>query len=239
MQAKNYQIYVMCHGANTPRYSSDATLHPMRLGASSLSDGALNLLAANGWKNDCTGCHISGLNKWWAELTGVYWLVNNCTDEFLGNAQYRRKWKDIALAPSTESVLYIPEELPLPFSVASQYRQGHIGMDGIEQALMAADRGQLPLTRQDMERSFEQNIFYGHIMARGANANYCAFMQLLIECMWPIWDHAETSIRKIEGYNTRYIAFLSERIMTALVLHRDKIWPGMEIQTAPIEFIGP
>jgi len=36
-----------------------------------------------------------------------------------------------------------------------------------------------------------------------------------------------------------YMAFLSERIMTALVLHRDKIWPGLQIQTAPIQFIGP
>jgi hypothetical protein len=27
--------------------------------------------------------------------------------------------------------------------------------------------------------------------------------------------------------------------MTALVLHRDKVWPGMHIETAPIQFFGP
>lgn len=239
MQAKSLQIYVMCHGPNEPRYSSLASLRPMKLNACNLPIEEQLRLSDNGWQLDNVGRQISELNKWWAELTGIYWMVNNATDEFIGNAQYRRKWQDNALAPSLPSVLYIPDALPLPFSVRSQYQQGHIGMDGLEQALKAADRRQLPLSRAELEQAFEQNIFYGHIMARGHHANYRLFMQTLIECMWPIWDHACERIMNIEGYNARYIAFLSERIMTALVLHRDKVWPGLEIQTAPIQFIGP
>ena len=239
MEAKDYHIYTMCHGAHEPRYSSNALLHKMKLNAHSLPEHECLQLASDGWVLDNKGINISSLNKWWAELTGIYWMVNNASDEFIGNAQYRRKWQDNALSPSLPSVLYIPDALPLPFSVRSQYQQGHVGMDGLEQALKAADRRQLPLTREELESAFEQNIFYGHIMARGSQVNYCFFMQTLLDCMWPIWEQVQEQVRTIEGYNARYMAFLSERIMTALVLHRDKIWPGLQIQTAPIQFIGP
>lgn len=236
MQAKDWHIYVMCHGENEPRYSSTASLHCMRLEAESLPMEEQLQLSCAGWTLDNGGHNISTYNKWWSELTGVYWLINNATDEYLGNAQYRRQWSDEALAPSDPSVLYIPHPEHFGFSVARQYREGHVGMDGLNQALLAADRGQMPISREDLELAFNQNIFYGHIMARGAHANYCQFMQTLLDCMWPIWDNAQESIKQIEGYNCRYISFLAERVMTALILHRDKVWPGLSIETAPINF---
>ena len=238
MRPEDYHIYVMCHGDKKPRYSSEATLQPMKLNANALPiEEQINLEKA-GWQLDNKGDHISELNKWWAELTGIYWMLNNASNEFIGNAQYRRRWQDNALSPSSPYVLYIPDALPLPFSVKIQYQQGHVKMDGLEQALRAADRGQMPITKEQLEQAFEQNIFYGHIMARGHHVNYSLFMQTLLDCMWPIWEHCCQRIMQIEGYNARYMAFLSERIMTALVLHRDKVWPGLDIQTAPIQFVG-
>jgi hypothetical protein len=112
-------------------------------------------------------------------------------------------------------------------------------MDGISQALAAADSGKLPLSRQDLETAFEQKVFYGHIMARGPHHLYCQFMQTLLDCMWPIWNNGKEEIMQIEGYNCRYVSFLAERIMTALVLNRGKVWPSLRIETAPIQFFGP
>lgn len=236
MQAKDHHLYVMCHGDNEPRYSSSASLHWMKLGTENSSMEKQQQLNHAGWILDNTGHNISTYNKWWSELTGIYWLVNNATEEFIGNAQYRRQWADEGLEPSSPSVVYIPEPERFGFSIARQYREGHVGMDGIEQALLAADRGQMPITKEELELAFNQNIFFGHIMARGAHANYCEIMQTLLDCMWPIWDNCQEQIKQIEGYNCRYISFLAERIMTALVLHRDKVWPGISIETAPINF---
>jgi hypothetical protein len=236
MQAKDHHLYVMCHGDNEPRYSSSASLHWMKLGAENSSMEKQQQLNHAGWALDNSGHNISTYNKWWSELTGIYWLVNNATEEFIGNAQYRRQWADEGLEPSSPLVVYIPEPERFGFSIARQYREGHVGMDGIEQALLAADRGQMPITREELELAFNQNIFFGHIMARGAHVNYCEIMQTLLDCMWPIWDNCQEQIRQIEGYNCRYISFLAERIMTALVLHRDKVWPGISIETAPINF---
>lgn len=236
MKAEDHHLYVMCHGDHEPRYSSMASLHWMKLGAESLPMSELLRLNHAGWVLDNTGHNISSYNKWWSELTGIYWLVNNATDEFIGNAQYRRQWRDDALEPSREDTVYIPEPVNFPFSIAQQYREGHKGMNGIEAALWAADKGMMPISREDLEKAFNQNVFFGHIMARGYHANYCEIMQTLLDCMWPIWDNYQKQIKQIEGYNCRYISFLSERIFTALVLHRDKVWPGVNIETAPINF---
>ena len=239
MQAKDHHLYVMCHGDNLPRYDTLATMHRMRLGAEKLSVYDQSELVPGGWILDNQGRGISELNKWWSELTGIYWMVNNSPHDFIGNAQYRRKWRDDGLEPSACDVLYIPEPEHFHCSVADQYLGGHKGMDGIDQALAAADRGELPLSRGDLEAAFEQRVFYGHIMARGPHQLYCQFMQTLLDCMWPIWDNGKEKIMQIEGYNCRYISFLAERIMTALVLHRGKVCPSMSIETAPIEFFGP
>lgn len=236
MQAKDWHIYAMCHGDNVPRYSSSASLHCMKLGAESLPIEEQLQLSHAGWVLDNSGHNISTHNKWWSELTGISWMVNNATDEFIGNAQYRRKWADNYLEPSSPCVLYVPEPEIFPFSIARQYQEGHEGMNGIEAALWAADRGMIPLSREDLEAAFNQNVFFGHIMARGAITNYCEVMQTLLDCMWPIWDNYQQQIKQIEGYNCRYISFLSERIMTALILHREKVWPGISIETAPIHF---
>ena len=239
MQAKDHHLYVMSHGDNLPRYDTLATMHRMRLGAEKLSVYDQIDLVHGGWILDNQGRGISELNKWWSELTGIYWMVNNSPHDFIGNAQYRRKWRDDGLEPSACDVLYIPEPEHFHCSVADQYLGGHKGMDGIDQALAAADRGELPLSRGDLEAAFEQRVFYGHIMARGPHQLYCQFMQTLLDCMWPIWDNGKEKIMQIEGYNCRYISFLAERIMTALVLHRGKVCPSMSIETAPIEFFGP
>ena len=238
MQAKDHHIYVMCHGEHKPRHFSLASVHRMKLGAELLPNNEQLKLIENNWILDNQGLHhISSQNKWWSELTGIYWLVNNVAHDFIGNAQYRRQWKNEGLVPSRKDTIYIPEPEKFAFSIAHQYSEGHKGMDGIEVALWAAEKNFLPISKEDLERAFNQNIFFGHIMARGYHANYCKIMQTLLDCMWPIWECHQNKIKQIEGYNCRYISFLSERIMTALVLHRDKVWPGLEIKTAPIEFI--
>ena len=122
MRAEDHHLYVMCHGDNEPRYSSSASLHWMKLGAESLSMDQQEKFNHAGWILDNTGHNISSYNKWWSELTGIYWLINNATDEFIGNAQYRRQWRDEALEPSREDTLYIPEPEKFPFSIAQQYR---------------------------------------------------------------------------------------------------------------------
>ena len=75
-------------------------------------------------------------------------------------------------------------------------------------------------------------------MARGPSDKYKIFMAMLLECMIPIWHNNSDKIMKVEGYDKRVMAFVAERMMTALIIHREKIF-DFQIMTAPIEFIGP
>mgnify|MGYP001099370538 FL=1 len=75
-------------------------------------------------------------------------------------------------------------------------------------------------------------------MARGPRSQYQKFMTTLFDALMPIWEDNKESFLKIEGYDKRAIAFIAERLITGLVLYRDKLFPGMNIATAPISFIN-
>jgi hypothetical protein len=62
-------------------------------------------------------------------------------------------------------------------------------------------------------------------------------MTVLFDALFPIWDRHQDHFMTIDGYDTRAIAFIAERVMTAMVLHRERLFPGMKIETAPIRFI--
>ena len=54
----------------------------------------------------------------------------------------------------------------------------------------------------------------------------------------PIWEENKSAFLKIEGYDKRAIAFIAERLITGMVLYRDKLFPEMNIATTPIGFIN-
>ena len=54
----------------------------------------------------------------------------------------------------------------------------------------------------------------------------------------PIWEENKESLLQIKGYDKRAIAFIAERLITGMVLYRDRLFPGMNIATAPIGFIN-
>jgi hypothetical protein len=62
-------------------------------------------------------------------------------------------------------------------------------------------------------------------------------MSALFVALDPIWHKHEKHFLSIEGYDKRALAFMAERIITGMVLYRDKLFPGMNIATAPIGFI--
>ena len=81
-------------------------------------------------------------------------------------------------------------------------------------------------------------MFIGCNMARGPRGAYRLFMATLFDALFPIWEANKKALLQIEGYDKRAIAFIAERLITGMVLYRDKLFPGMNIATAPIGFIN-
>ena len=63
---------------------------------------------------DDTGDNISHLNKWFGQLTGLYWVWKNTQDEIVGTNTYRLFWGDYFLKNKfKKNTLYVPQKLDL------------------------------------------------------------------------------------------------------------------------------
>lgn len=239
MKPSDLTVYaVSLHG--TPiRYTSEANLVPLCAYASTLEEDKRKQLENEGWLFDDHENNISSLNPWFAELTAIFTIINYDTSRLVGNAQYRKRWTESAIASSDETILYVPEPLLFCQSVAEQMAAGHTSFDGAEMMLeAAATTHNFPFTVQEIEKVLHQNFFYGYLMARGPSDQYKIFMKTLLECMAPVWHMHKKQIMTIDGYDRRAIAFMAERMMTAMILYREKIF-DFKIMSAPIEFVGP
>ena len=79
------------------------------LGAFNLDPEYKTNLTNQGYYFDDTGDNISNLNQWLGDLTGLYWIWKNTSDEFVGTNQYRRYYIDEHLSTLTfdPKILYI------------------------------------------------------------------------------------------------------------------------------------
>jgi hypothetical protein len=134
-------------------------------------------------------------------------------------------------------VLYVPEPAVFTCTLEQQFYGGHSEFDAPAITRELADTGAWAFTREEIDKLWAQNLFIGCNMARGPKQHYKQFMTTLFVCLLPIWEKHKEHFLSIEGYDKRALAFIAERLLTGLVLYRDKFFPGMTIETAPIGFI--
>jgi hypothetical protein len=238
MQPSDLTIYAASLHGTPIRYTSEANLIPLCTYATTLEADKREQLRQEGWSFDDENENISHLNPWFAELTAIFSVVHHDKSELVGNAQYRRRWKENALAPSDENILYVPEPAIFGISLADQMKEGHCSFDGATMMMNATETDGFPFTSSVMKKVLQQNNFHGCLMARGPAQHYKIFMAMLLRCMAPIWHANSDKIMSLDGYDRRAVAFMAERVMTALILHRESLF-NFEIMAAPIEFIGP
>lgn len=238
MQGTDATIYVVCLKDTPIRYTARSRHVPIIANSCTLSLEERASLREQGVVFDDENAFYSHLNPWWGELSCIHWILNNAEEENIGNAQYRRNWIETDDLQHDPSGLYMPESGQFGYSLAEQF-YGHHSFDGVRMTMEMAATGLWPFTTEEMEHVWTQNIFYGCLMARGPKEHYKRFMGVLLECMIPLWEAFEDRFIPIEGYDRRSIAFIAERVMTGLILYREKFFPDIIIRTAPIDFIEP
>lgn len=234
-------IYAGCILNEPVRWSSEATVVPVLCGAQrwrAMPEQLTRRMDGAGWVYDNGPMSID--NAYWADLScinTILRLTEDCPDATLiGNAQYRRSWQEDALAPSNVCTLYVPSPAEFNCSLEQQFRGGHGGLPGYEMTMEAASAGLFPLSADQLDKVWQQNIFHGCLMARGPKVLYHPFMNMLLHdfCV-PLWNRYEDQFKQQQGYNQRGIAFIAERLFTAMVFYRDFLSLG-PIETAPIVF---
>lgn len=216
-------------------YSSIATIVPTVVNATHLTDNERKTLWESGHAFDDEGYNISLFNPHFCELTAVYWAINNTDMPYLGNAHYRRKWKDADIENSEEGVLYVSDPAYFGCTLAEQFLGGHSGFNAPAMTVSLAERGLLPFSPSEMRAIWDQKVFHGCQMARGPRPYYTQFMNLLFDCLWPFWYEHREEIEAMEGYNRRMMGFLGERMMTGLILLRDKFF-DFPVMTSIVEY---
>lgn len=239
MQPSDCAIYAVCIPGKEVRYSSLAQLIPIMGGACKLSLKEREDLRQKGYVFDDEGqSFLSPLNPQLGELSCIQWIVNNAEQMNIGNAQYRRNWVEPCAEWYDDNTLYVPEFATFDCSLEQQFYGGHSAFDAPLMTRALADTGQWLFSREETDKLWKQNLFIGCNMARGPREQYQKFMTTLFSALMPIWDKNKESLLQIEGYDKRAIAFIAERLITGMVLYRDKLFPEMNIATAPIGFIN-
>lgn len=237
MQPSSLSMFAVCMN-NTPlRFASETNLQIIVANASQLTEDERFTCIEKNKLLDDSGDNISALNPWWGELTAVYWLLKNTSAPLIGNCQYRRYWDETAIAAADSSVLYTSEPCIFNCSLAQQFQGGH-SFPGIEMTMEQATKGKLPFTASEMAAIWNQNQFQGGPMLFGPRASYERVMSVLFDCMWPLWDAYKEEIMSLEGYDQRAMAFLSERLLSGIVLYRDKFFGNMPMSCAHLGFIN-
>ena len=239
MQPSDCAIYAVCIPGKEVRYSSLAQLIPIMGGACKLSLKEREDLRQKGYVFDDEGqSFLSPLNPQLGELSCIQWIVNNAEQMNIGNAQYRRNWVEPCTEWYDDNTLYVPEFATFSCSLEQQFYGGHSAFDAPLITRTMADTGQWLFSREETDKLWKQNLFIGCNMARGPREQYQKFMTTLFSALMPIWEENKDLLLQIEGYDKRAIAFIAERLITGMVLYRDKIFPEMKIATAPIGFIN-
>lgn len=238
MDKPDNTIYAVCIPGEKIRYEAKSRIIPIMGGSYVLTVEDREQLRSNGYVFDDENAVLSSLNERWGELSCVHWMLNNATDANLGNAQYRRNW----IEPNNEwycpDTLYFPEPAQFSCTLEQQFYGGHSAFDGPAITRKLADSGNWIFSREEIDKVWAQSSFIGCNMARGPRQAYFQFMATLFSGLFPIWEENKEHFLSIEGYDKRAIAFIAERLITGMVLCRDRLFPGIQIATAPIGFIN-
>lgn len=239
MQPSNCAIYAVCIPGEKVRYSSRAPLIPIMGGACNLSREERETLRKENYVfDDETEDSLSPLNSCFGELSCIKWMMAEARQKNIGNAQYRRNWIEPDDGWYDKKTLYVPEFAQFSCSLEQQFYGGHSAFDAPAITRSLADTGEWLFSREQIDNIWAQDLFIGCNMARGPRSEYYRFMTTLFEALSPIWHLNREAFMQIEGYDKRALAFIAERLITGMVLYRDKLFPGMKIATAPIGFIN-
>jgi hypothetical protein len=238
MEKFDSTIYAVCIPGEQVRYTAQSRIVPIMGGSHVLTQEERKQLRSDGYVFDDENAVLSPLNDRWGELSCVHWMILNAKEANIGNAQYRRNW----LEPEGEwycpETLYFPEPAQFPCTLEQQFYGGHSAFDAPAITRKLADGGQWLFSREEIDKIWAQSSFIGCNMARGPRQSYVQFMTMLFAALAPIWRENKEYFLSIEGYDKRAIAFIAERLITGMVLCRDRILPDVKIATAPIGFVN-
>lgn len=162
---------------------------------------------------DNVGENISVRNKQFCELTALYWIWKNATEDIVGLVHYRRHftlssdWKQRMMAHGVDVILPIP--LYVAPSVDGNFRSRHDASDWDFMLQCLKDRDVLDY--EGAVAFFDGNLYSPcnmFIARKEVVGDLCEWM---FPILFAVADHGG---QKEDAYQNRYPGFISERLIS-------------------------
>lgn len=194
---------------------------------------------------DDTGDNISHLNKWFGQLTGLYWVWKNTSDEIVGTNTYRLFWGDYFLNHEfKKKTLYIPKKLDLKHCLHNKIEDtniydhyshchGEINLislyDLSNQNLISIK----PYMIENLKHEYMIHPFNMFISERTVFDKVCF---ILFEVLFKFFETYKCYFDEyLKIYQQiRILDFLSERILHILYTNIDYYFSDIDIETISI-----
>lgn len=182
---------------------------------SALLVGAARHSSSYGYLRDDEGENISTKNGTYCELTGLYWMWKNTSDDVVGLCHYRRYFDmdeaSVGVCLSRHDVI-LPKRLTLPFSLRFDYRLRHVPEDfGILQKAVHDFDSSYDEAFESVMSSNRLSPYNMFVMPRELMERYCGWL-------FGVLGLAEKEV-VLSGYayQRRVFGFMSERLMEVFV----------------------
>lgn len=222
-------IYCVCFPRHEPRKQQKNQVN-MMCNSHGISDEYREDLVNKKFVFDDTGENISDLNWSFGDLTATYWIWKNSEYDVVGTSQYRRFWDDaVESMEFSKNTLYVQE--PVYFqekSLKEQYLRwcGPLGISILDDL---SERGEIPLTREMLDKTYAMDHLHSCNMLIAHKDIYDKFCEILFDIVFKVFGEMGGSLHELSVQQQRMPAYLAERIVMALIVNKEHFFPGLEI----------
>lgn len=176
-----------------------------------------------GYYKDDVDDNISGLNPYFCELTGLYWVWKNAMEDYVGICHYRRFFSDRKKILNEKEIraalgehdLILPKIDHFAVSVYKQYGYSDVHNISDLDKLIEVVRMKYPDYSDTLDEVMRGKAFYPYnmmYMRRELYHQYCAWLfGILFELM------AQIPYEEYSGQKKRVFGYLSERMVLVWV----------------------
>lgn len=215
----NLTLYCNCFKNHEHIKTQQCTQKNLMLGAFNLDPEYKTNLTNQGYYFDDTGDNISNLNQWLGDLTGLYWIWKNTSDEFVGTNQYRRYYIDEHLSTLTfdPKILYISTPIVYQMNLLDQYSYVHTPM-GIQVLIRAITESKIGISLEHVATVLNSvNVISPANMFFADRKLFNIVCERLFEIVFEVYEGTKYALPFIQpGNQSRMVAFLAERILNIM-----------------------
>jgi hypothetical protein len=220
----------------------------LMLGSINYSSDMKSQLFKKNFIFDDTGDNISHLNKYFGQLTGLYWVWKNTNQNITGTNAYRLFWNEYFLYNSFRyDTLYIPEPINLKDCIRSDDKFNNInafdqyvfchGDTYLDFLIKLSEKNKIPITTKMIYNLKNDHYLHSFNMFISEKTVFDQVCSLLFDSiLLPFYDLYKNTfdIYEQKYKQIRMLDFLAERILHIIYSNLSYFIPNIKTQSIPI-----